>query len=111
MKSLRLWLTEDAAKVNTSSMRLQGRESECARIDRLLSAARAGRSGTLALRGEPGVGKTALVDYALESASGMSILRAQGLEAEAQLAFSGLAELLGPVLDRLKKLAQAQSAA
>lgn len=92
-------------------MRLQGRESERARIDHLLSAARAGRSGTLALRGEPGVGKTALVEYALESARGMSVLRAHGLEAEAQLAFSGLAELLGPVLDRLRKLALAQSAA
>ena len=92
-------------------MRLQGRESECARIDRLLSAARAGTSGALALRGEPGVGKTALVDYALESARGMSILRTQGLETEAQLAFSGLAELLGPVLGRLKKLPLAQSAA
>jgi hypothetical protein len=52
-----------------------------------------------------------LVEYALESARGMSVLRAQGLEAESQLAFSGLAELLGPVLDRLKNLARAQSAA
>lgn len=57
------------------------------------------------------MGKTALVDYALESGRGMSILGVQGLEAEAQLAFSGLAELLGPVLDRLKTLARAQSAA
>jgi DNA-binding CsgD family transcriptional regulator/tetratricopeptide (TPR) repeat protein len=92
-------------------MRLKGRESERARIDLLLSAARAGRSGTLPLRGEPGVGKTALVEYALESARGMTVLRAHGLESEAQLAFSGLAELLAPVLDRLKKVALAQSAA
>jgi DNA-binding CsgD family transcriptional regulator len=91
-------------------MRLQGRESERARIDLLLSAARAGRSGTLALCGEPGVGKTALVEYALESARGMNALRAEGREAESQLAFSGLAELLGPVLDRLTKVARAQSA-
>ena len=92
-------------------MRLQGRETECARIDGLLLAARAGESGTLALRGEPGVGKTALVEYALESADGMGVLRARGLEAEAELAFSGLSELLDPVLDRLKKLAHGPSAA
>jgi DNA-binding CsgD family transcriptional regulator len=104
-------LTTADIEVNTCPMRLQGRESECARIDELLSAARAGRSGTLALRGEPGVGKTALIQYALESADGMGVLRARGLEAESELAFSGLAELLDPVLDRLKKVALAPATA
>jgi predicted ATPase len=59
---------------------LVGRELECARIDRLLAQARSGRAGSLVVRGEPGIGKSALLDYADTSAEGMSIVRALGIE-------------------------------
>ena len=57
---------------------LRGRRDECAVLDRLLDGARAGRSGVLVLRGEAGVGKTALLDYAIGSASDLRVLRASG---------------------------------
>ena len=92
-------------------MRLYGREAEIQRIDALLESARAGRSGTLVIRGEPGIGKTELIRYAIEHADGMTILRTQALEVEAELAFSGLADILRPVLDRLEAIPQPQAAA
>jgi pentatricopeptide repeat protein len=92
-------------------MRLFGRELETRRIDSLLDSARAGRSGVLILRGAPGVGKTALLRYASERGEGMTVLRARGLEVEALLAFSGLADLFRPVLDRLDEIPPPQSAA
>ena len=85
-------------------MRLYGREAETARLDELLASARAGRSGVLMLRGEPGIGKTALLRYAKEQASGMTVLEARGLEGEAQLAFSGLADLFRLALDQLESI-------
>jgi DNA-binding CsgD family transcriptional regulator len=63
------------------------------------------------LRGEPGVGKTALLGYAEEHAGGMTVLQARGLEAEGELAFSGLADLFRAVLDQLATIPPAQSAA
>jgi Cdc6-like AAA superfamily ATPase len=66
---------------------LVGREPDCARIDDLLDRARRGRSGTLVLRGETGMGKTALLDYAAERAEGMTVVRAIGVEYEAELEF------------------------
>jgi DNA-binding CsgD family transcriptional regulator len=90
---------------------LVGRTEECARIDGLLDAARAGRSGTLVLRGEPGIGKSALLDYASERADGMRILRALSLESESELPFSALDELTRPVLDRLDRLPDVQAEA
>ena len=92
-------------------MRLYGREAEIQRIDALLESARAGRSGTLVIRGEPGIGKTELLRYAIEHADGMTILRTQALEVEAELAFSGLADILRPVLHRLEAIPQPQAAA
>src|SRR5262245_56671670 len=58
---------------------LLGRELETARIERLLDEARAGRSGALVLSGEPGIGKTALLDYAAGRAEGMTVLAARGI--------------------------------
>jgi len=81
---------------------LYGRENEQARIDRLLADARAGRSGALVLRGEPGVGKSALLDYA--AAQGLSTVRSAGVESEAELPFAGLhllARPAAPLIDRL----------
>ncbi len=85
---------------------LLGREEERLALDRLLGEARGGRSGVLALVGEPGIGKTALLEYASERADGMHVLRARGIESEAEVPFAGLAELLRPALaafDRIPK--------
>jgi predicted ATP-dependent serine protease len=68
---------------------LVGREDEQQHLDRLLRQARAGTSRIVVLRGEPGIGKTALVDYAAARAETMQILRVTGIEAEAELAFAG----------------------
>jgi DNA-binding CsgD family transcriptional regulator len=88
---------------------LLGREDERARIERLLDDARRGHSGVLVLRGEPGIGKTALLRLARELADGMTILRATGVPAEADLEYSGLVELLRPVLSRLDRLPDHQA--
>jgi DNA-binding CsgD family transcriptional regulator len=83
---------------------LRGRDSECAALDRLLDAVRAGRSGALVVRGEPGVGKTALLEYALERASGCRVARAAGVQSEMELVFAGLHQLCAPMLDRVERL-------
>ncbi|GLY70133.1 LuxR family transcriptional regulator [Amycolatopsis taiwanensis] len=83
---------------------LCGRGEEQAVIDRLLAGARSGSSGTLIVRGEPGIGKTALLEYAVASASGMRVLRSAGVESEAELPFAGLHLLLGGALDCLPRL-------
>src|SRR4051812_29575012 len=83
---------------------LLGRRSECRTLDRLLEAVRAGQSRALVIRGEPGVGKTALLQYAIDSASELRVLRAIGIESEMELAFAGLQQLCAPMLDRLERL-------
>jgi DNA-binding CsgD family transcriptional regulator len=90
-------------------MRLYGREAEAQRLNSLLDSARAGKSGVLMLRGEPGIGKTALLQYAIGQWQGM-VLSARGLEAEAQLAFSGLADLCRPILGQLNAIPEPQAA-
>ena len=90
---------------------LVGRLAECTRIDGLLDDARAGRGGALILTGEAGVGKTALVAYALEQAADMAVARTSGVESEAELAFAGLHEVCRPLLDRLEELPPPQAAA
>jgi DNA-binding CsgD family transcriptional regulator len=87
---------------------LVGRRDECDVLDGLLVAARAGRSGVLVLRGEPGVGKTALVDYTVGSASGFRVARAVGVESEMELAFAALQQLCAPMLGRLEQLPDPQ---
>ncbi|MFE2109994.1 AAA family ATPase [Kitasatospora sp. NPDC059463] len=84
---------------------LYGRERERAAVDALLDGARDGRSGVLVLRGEPGIGKTALLEYAVAAAGdGVRVIRATGVEYEAELPFAGLSLLLAPGLDRLDAL-------
>jgi DNA-binding CsgD family transcriptional regulator len=90
---------------------LLGREAECARIDALLDAARGGASAALMIRGDPGIGKSALLQAAVRRADGMRVVRARGVESESELTFAGLADLLAPLLDRLDGLPPAQSAA
>ena len=85
-------------------MELIGRRAECERLDRLLTEAFAGQSGVLVLRGEAGIGKTALLDHLIDRAAGSRILRSGGVESEMELAYSGLHQLCGSLLDRLDEL-------
>jgi DNA-binding CsgD family transcriptional regulator len=87
------------------------RRPECDVLDRLLDAARAGESRALVVRGEPGVGKTALLDYLVGHVSGCRVARAAGVESEMELAFAGLHQLCAPMLDRLQHLPARQRAA
>ena len=73
-------------------------------LDQLIEAVRAGESRALVVRGEPGLGKTALLDYVAERASGCRVLRASGVQSEMELVFAGLHQLLAPMLDRLDRL-------
>jgi DNA-binding CsgD family transcriptional regulator len=81
-----------------------GREGERALIEGLLAAARSGRSGVLVLHGEPGVGKSALLGYAMELAGEFRVLQATGAETEVDLAFAGLDQLVRPVLPLAERL-------
>jgi DNA-binding CsgD family transcriptional regulator len=83
---------------------LLGRDPECARLESLIGATRAGDGGALVLRGVPGAGKSALLDFAVERAEGLTVLRAGGIPGEAEVAFAGLLEVLHPVLDRIADL-------
>lgn len=90
---------------------LIGRAFERERIDALLALATAGSGGALVVRGEPGIGKSALLRYAESQADGMRVLHARGVEAEAELPFSGLYELLRPLLKFLEDIPERQAAA
>jgi hypothetical protein len=83
---------------------LVGRGSECAVIDRLLEGASRGESGSLVVRGEVGVGKSALLGYAADRAGEMAVLRVAGVELESDLAFAGLHSLVQPLIDKLPEL-------
>jgi DNA-binding CsgD family transcriptional regulator len=90
-------------------IRLSGRNAECAVLERLVASARAGESRVLVLRGEPGVGKTALLDYLGERASECRVARVSGVESEMEFAFAGLHQLCGPMLSRLGGLPKPQA--
>jgi DNA-binding CsgD family transcriptional regulator len=90
---------------------LLGRGLERQKIDEALAQARSGASAILALVGEPGIGKTALLGYAAERAEGMQLLRARGVESEAQIPFGSLLELIRPALLMLGKIPEPQAAA
>src|SRR6201989_1571104 len=90
---------------------LYGRTTECAVLDRVLVDARAGRSQVLVLRGEPGIGKTALLDYLSERAAGCRVIRAAGGESEMELTFAGLHQLCGPLPDGREPLRAPQATA
>ena len=92
-------------------MILVGRRAERDALDWLTTAARGGESGVLVLCGEPGIGKTTLLEYATESASGFRVAGAVGVESEAELAFAALHQLCGPMLDHLDRLPEPQQAA
>jgi DNA-binding CsgD family transcriptional regulator len=88
--------------------RLRGRRSECKTLDRLLADVRAGQSRGLILRGEAGVGKSALLEYLLGRASGCRLASAVGVESEMELPFAGLHQLCAPLLDYLPRLPDPQ---
>ena len=83
---------------------LTGRFSERAVLDRLVADVRAGEGRALVVRGEPGVGKTALLDYLAGRASGCLVVRAAGVQSEMELAFAGLHQLCAPMLDYAQAL-------
>jgi len=83
------------------TLQLEGRQSECNALDRLVADLRAGQSAALVLRGDAGIGKTALLDYVVTRASSCRIARAAGVESEMELAFGGLHQLCAQVLGHL----------
>lgn len=83
---------------------LRGRADECADLSRLVSDARSGTSGVLVLRGEAGVGKSALLDYTAEVATGFRVVHVAGVEADMELAFAALQQLCAPILNHLEAL-------
>src|SRR5258708_8617007 len=92
-------------------LELLGRGAECEVLDRLLGAVRAGESRALVVCGEPGAGKTALLDYLAGRASGCRVAAAAGAQSEMELAFAGLHQLCAPMLDHLAPLPAPQPAA
>ncbi|TDB92369.1 LuxR family transcriptional regulator [Actinomadura sp. 7K534] len=90
-----------------------GRRAERDAVEQLLAQARAGRSGTLVLRGEAGIGKTALLEYARDTAasSGFRVESSVGAESETQFVFAGLHQLCAPLLGRADALPDPQQAA
>ncbi|MGW4021867.1 helix-turn-helix transcriptional regulator [Streptomyces sp. NPDC005009] len=90
---------------------LHGRSDEISVIDRLLADCRTGRSGCLLITGEPGTGKTALMEHAASAADGLRVIRGTAIESEAHLPFAGLHLLLRPALDRTDALPAPQARA
>ena len=90
---------------------MHGRDRECSRLSETVAAARSGESRVLLVRGDAGVGKSALLDYAADSASDLRVVRALGVESEMELAFAALHQLCAPLLDRLRDLPTPQRAA
>jgi DNA-binding CsgD family transcriptional regulator len=86
----------------------RGRASERGVLDRLLQDARGARAGVLVIRGEPGVGKTTLLRYCVEQATGFKVVESVGIESEIELPFAGLHQLCGPLLDQLDDLPDPQ---
>ena len=87
---------------------LRGRDNECDVLDRLLKDVRAGESRVIVVRGDPGLGKSALLEYGVGQASGCRVLRAAGIEFEMELPYAGLHQLCAPILDLRERLPQPQ---
>ena len=85
-----------------------GREREREVLDRLLDGARGGRGGVLVVHGEAGVGKTALLEYAVEAGRGFRIARASGIDAEMELPFAAVQQLCSPRLELMDHLPEPQ---
>ena len=90
---------------------LLDRRDECKLLDQLMADVRAGESRALVVRGDAGIGKTALLEYLLEKAAGFQVVRAAGIQSEMELAFAALHQVCGPMLDRLVRLPYPQQEA
>jgi DNA-binding CsgD family transcriptional regulator len=99
-----LWLLTMSVTSSYETTRLRGRHREIAALEDLLGKAQAGTSGVLVLRGEPGIGKTALLDYVARHAKDFRVDRLCAVQSEMELPFAGLHLLLGPLLDRFDRL-------
>ncbi|MEU3792487.1 LuxR C-terminal-related transcriptional regulator [Streptomyces fructofermentans] len=84
--------------------RLRGWRGECEALDQVVAHARAGRGQVLVLRGEAGVGKSALLEFLVEGSGGCQVLRAVGVESEMELAFAGLHQLCVPLMGNLDRI-------
>ena len=90
---------------------LRGRQDECDTLSRLVTAVHSGRSQVLVLRGEAGIGKTALLEFLVDRAQGGRVGRAVSVESELELTYAGLHQLCSPYLDRMDRLPVPQQAA
>jgi hypothetical protein len=88
--------------------RLCGRDSECETLRGLISTARTGSSQVLVLRGEAGVGKTALLEHLSELASGFRCVQVAGVQSDMELAFAGLQQLCAPLMNHADELPEPQ---
>jgi DNA-binding CsgD family transcriptional regulator len=101
-------LVSAGPRFGVSSPPLYGRDRERAALDAYLDRVRGGRSAVLLLRGEAGIGKTALLDYLVESGSGLTLIRSTGVESAMELPFTGLHDVCSPILDGLGSLPEPQ---
>ncbi|TDW77458.1 helix-turn-helix transcriptional regulator [Kribbella pratensis] len=83
---------------------LRGRRAECARLDQVVAGVRSGSGQVLVVRGEAGMGKSALLDFLVSRAEGCRVVRASGVESEMELPFAGLHQLCLPMLEFLDRL-------
>jgi DNA-binding CsgD family transcriptional regulator len=90
---------------------LVGRRAECSFLDQLIVTVRSGDSRALVVHGEPGVGKTALLEYAAAAAQGYRVIRSGGVQSEMELPFAGLHQLCAPLLEQLDDLPAPQTGA
>jgi hypothetical protein len=104
-------IEERDVSLNEPDIVVYGRHQERAQIAALLEGARGGRAGVLVVRGEAGIGKHRLLADAADQAEGFRLLRCGGVEAEGELAFAALQQLLAPVLDRLDQVPASQAQA
>ncbi len=98
-----------SSRVNGSPrVGLLGRQRELEALERLLEAARGGRSGVLVMHGDPGVGKTALLEHAVEAGPDFRAVRTGGVEGEMELSFAALQQLCAPILGLRERLPEPQ---
>src|ERR1700740_2647496 len=97
-----------AAPEDRPRERLRGRSRERERLGRLLTGIRSGRSGGLVVRGEAGIGKTALLEQLVGDPAGCIVVRATGVQADMELPFAGLQQLFGSMLGSLERLPDPQ---
>jgi hypothetical protein len=104
-------MTEHARAAPRSGMPLVGRAAECQTIAAILANAGEGESGVLVLAGPPGIGKSSLVQFAIESADGFRVLRVTGVESEMAFGYAGVHQLVLPIRDAVADLPEPQRAA